>query len=154
MKLQQGYVFLVGLAVAVRRMTLLNWPRHSPGPFIYCKQKRGRHRDGLLVANCPAPQRPTLAGHQILSAFRAWQRPITRGPVLNYLDCCKAATMQTRSARFMSQALGERHHVERQVIVAAHVGQRTLIEQSRRCASSLASGGVLDFNPMLFSPTV
>ena len=39
MKLQQGYVFLVGLAVAVRRMTLLNWPRHSPGPFIYCKQK-------------------------------------------------------------------------------------------------------------------
>ena len=42
MKLQQGYVFLVGLAVAVRRMTLLNWPRHSPG---HCKQKRGRHRD-------------------------------------------------------------------------------------------------------------
>ena len=43
--------------------------------------------------------------------------------------------MQTRSARFMSRTLGERHHVERQVIVAAHVGQRTLIERFQNAGS-------------------
>ena len=70
---------------------LLNWPRHFTGAF-YLLQTKKRPPSGRplsCVSSCPPYP---LAGHQILSAFPRVQRPITLGAVLNYLDCCKAAT--------------------------------------------------------------